>query len=286
MNLKIETFFKVSIWNKRFLLSEVVQDWKKATLTNQGLDRIGDSFWITGVHIGSGTEEFRYVDTGLYSPIQYSKDIVSDSSDVSANGEKITWSRLLKFNFTKEMIQDSQVKELSLSWDADVKTATALLNVDPITLDSKDQVLVVECRVDVHEYLTDIHSGVVDFGASKHRYTIKPCHYTKYPNPYIGTPLLQKSGKVYSGGIPANIALEPTGSIDTNLANFTSYVFDTQSKVFSNFFTLSSPNAVTTTATTHTFGLPSAFGIEFDPPIDKDFNREMTLNYRINWDRG
>lgn len=286
MRLKIETFFKVSVWDERFLLKDTLMDWTKAVMTNQGLDRVGDSFWISGIHVGTGEVTHGEASTGLDASIAYQPQFKRDESTVSDDGTKITWARLFEAHFPKGLVGDSIVKELSLSWEKDVKTATALLNFAGHPVLTDDQSLVVECKVLVHEEFSDIETGVVDFGASKHSYTIKPCFYKKYENSYIGTSLTQKDGKVYSGAIPANPAVEPEGSIDINLANFDSYTFDTRSKTFSNFFTLSSPNAVTRTATTHTFGVPSAFAVEFDPPIDKDFNREMTLNFKINWDRG
>ena len=173
-----------------------------------------------------------------------------------------------------------------MSWDVDNKTAVALLALGQKVDINQDQDLIITCKVRVSESLTETRSGEVDFGASKHQYVIKPCFYTKYENSYIGSQLVQKEGRVYSGSIPLDASLEPDGSIDSNLANFETYTFETRSRKFQNFFTLSSPNAVTRTATSHTFGIPSAYAIEFNPPIDKDFNRELTLNFMINWDRG
>lgn len=286
MRLKIETFFKVSVWDERFLLKDTKLDWTKAIMTNQGLDRVGDSFWISGIHVGRGVSGFTESSTGLEKSVAYKSELVRDDSDVTGDGERITWSREIECRFDKDQIGDANVTEVSMSWDEDDKTSTALLSYLNDSTINSDQKLVVECRVLVHERLDDIEVGEVDFGASKHKYTIRPCFYEKYPNSYIGISISQKAGKVYSGSIQSDPAKEPDGSIDTNLANFGTYTFDTRSKTFSNFFNLSSPNAVTRTATSHTFGVPSAFGIQFDPPIDKDFNREMTLNFKINWDRG
>lgn len=286
MRLKIETYFKVSIWDSRFLLKTPVSDWTKAVITDQGLDRIGDSFWISGIHVGTGKDTFLLQSTGLNNPIGYSTDFTRDESKVQLEGGKITWSRELEVSFAKAFLGDRIISELSLSWDRDERTSTALVYYGTHPELTESQSVVIECKVLVHENLDDIETGTIDFGASLHNYVIKPCFYTKYENSYIGTPLAQKAGKVYSGSIPTDVSQEPTGSIDTNLANFNAYSFETRSKTFDNFFTLSSPNAVTRTATSHTFGLPSAYGVEFDPPIDKDFNRELALNFKINWNRG
>ena len=286
MRLKVEVFFKVSVWDKRFLLSDTMVDWTKATVTNQGLDRVGDSYWIGGVHVGGGTSAFTESSNGLEAFFNYNSKPSKDTSSVSKDDEVITWVREMEYRFNKEDLGDRNISEVSLSWDRDPKTASALLNLPEGVGFTKDQELVVSCKVHVIEDLDDIEVGEVDFGASKHTYTIKPCFFEKFKNAYIGSPLTQKDGRVYSGEIPIDQAKEPTGSIDTNLAVFNNYTYETRSRTFSNFFTLSSPNAVTRTVTSHTYGLPSAFGVQFDPPIDKDFNRELTLNFKINWDRG
>lgn len=286
MRLKIKTFFKVSKWNKRFLLSDTVLDWTQAILTNQGLDRVGDSYWIDGIHFGTGTKAFTESSTGLNAPIKYTKELTRDESDMFLEGESINWFREFDVKLTKSELGGSAVSELSMSWDEDNRTSTALLATGSKFSLTDDEELVVSCRTVITELLSDIERGTVDFGASMHSYVLKPCFSGRFKNSYIGTPLVQKDGRVYSGSIPEDVSVEPLGSIDTNLGTFNTYTFDTWGRTFSNFFTLSSPNAVTRTVTTHTIGLPSAFGIEFDPPIDKDFNRELTLNFKINWDRG
>ena len=286
MRLKIEVLFKIDVWNSRFLLTEPLLDWTKAVITDQGLDRIGDSYWISGLHIGSGDQVFTETSNGLSQYLKYSNRNTSDKTDVVKTDSSIVWTRDMEHKFKSEDLDGRSVNELSLSWDEDPKTATALLNVGQGYSIGVDEEFVITCRVSVSEDLNDIEVGEVDFGASIHTYTIKPCFYKKFDNTYIGSPLTQKVGRVYSGEIPVDQVIEPVGSIDTNLAVFNSYTYETRSRTFSNFFTLSSPNAVTRTVTSHTFGIPSAFGVQFDPPIDKDFNRELTLNFKINWDRG
>lgn len=286
MRLKIEVLFKLDVWDKRLLLKNSVVDWTKAIMTDQGLDRVGDSYWISGVHLGLGNTSFTESSTGLTEPVVYNKNPSKDSSDVNADSENITWTRDIEYTFTKEVLGSFSIKEASLSWDQDNRTSTALQLLGSGYVLGDDEDLILTCRVNVKESVKDIRTGSLDFGASVHAYSIKPCFYTKFKNAFIGIPLAQKVGKVYSGTIPVDISVEPQGAIDTNLANFESYTFETRSKKFTNFFTLSSPNAVTRTATSHTIGLPSAYAVEFDPPIDKDFNREMTLNFEINWERG
>ena len=275
----------VSVWNTRFLVDDVKQPWTKSTITDQGLDRVGDSYWISGTHIGSGKDSFSFKSTGVSKEVAYSDKSDKDISYVESDDTKITWTRELEYRFNLSDVS-GVVSEVSLSWDEDKKTATAvgLLSGDVVL--GEDEELIISWRVDVSEFLDDVYKGRVDFGASVHEYVLKPCFYSRFKNSYIGIPLTQKDGRVYSGVIPNDPSEEPQGSIDTNLANFDSYTFETRSKTFSNFFTLSSPNAVTRTATSHTIGLPSAYAIEFNPPIDKDFNRELTLNFKINWDRG
>lgn len=286
MRIKVEAYFRVSVWDKKFLLLNPVVDWKKGTITDQGLDRIGDSYWISGIHVGTSTEVFSESSTGVQSPISYSSQPSKDDSYIERDSDVVAWVRDMQFRFSKQMILDQAVSEVSLSWDQDHKTASALVSLPAGITISDTEDLVVEVRVKVIEDLNSVKIGEIDLGASLHTYTIKPCYYTKYKDAHIGSPLTQKEGRVYSGHIPSDPAVEPEGGIDTNLAVFGTYLFESRSKTFTNFFTLSSPNAVTRTATSHTFGLPSAYAVEFDPPIDKDFNRELTLNFKINWDRG
>lgn len=285
MRLKIETFISASTWDTRYLLEDELLGFTKAIMTDQGLDRVGDGQWIGGVHVGNGSKTFLESDTGLLNQITYKDTTYDDKSSTELNDGVIQWIREITYRFNRLELS-SGVSEVSLSWDVDNKTATALLAL-PETLEwDENKELIVKVKVVVSERLDDIKTGTVDFGASVHEYTIKPCFSSKYPNHYIGLPLSQKDGRVYSGSIPEDVTQEPTGSIDSNLAVFEQYLFETRSKKFNNFFNLSSPNADTRTATSHTFGLPSAFGIEFTPPIDKKFNRELTLNFKLSWDRG
>lgn len=285
MRLTVEAFFKVDVWNSRFLLNTSKLDWAKAIVTDQGLDRVGDSYWIGGVHVGSGTETFNEQATGVTGEVFYNAMPSNDESRVGKNETHIQWTREMQYRYQLSEIGNTAISELALSWDDDSKTGTTVLNLPDAVALGPDEELIVTCRVVVSESLDDVETGTIDFGAVYHDYTIKPCFYERYQDAFIGTPLAQKDGRVYSGPIPADPAKEPEGGIDTHLGLFKAYSFNTRSKNFTNFFTLSSPNAVTQVATSHTIGLPSAYGVEFSPPIDKDFNRELTLDFQINWDR-
>ncbi|CAL1777517.1 tail fiber protein [Acinetobacter phage vB_AbaM_KissB] len=283
MRLLISAFFNVGTWDRKFLLNGEFTGWFKGHLTNQGLDRCGDSYWYSGTHIGSGTADISDGSTTLANPFMFLSEAVSDNSTSYLKDDYIVWEREIEYRVDGKQVPS--VSEISASWDNDVKTAVAVANLPlNISLGANDD-LVVKVKLVVRQSATEVMTGTVDFGASIHQYTIKPCFYKKFDNYFIGNPLSQKDGRVYSGDIPADIALEPEGSIDSNLAIYESYTFNSRSRKFSNFFTLSSPNAYTRTATSHTIGIPSAYGVEFEPPIDKSFNRELTLNYLLKWER-
>ncbi|UJE34679.1 tail fiber protein [Acinetobacter phage vB_AbaM_P1] len=283
MRLKISTFFEVGTWDRKFLLKGDSTGWFKGTMTNQGLDRCGDSYWFSGVHIGTGMVDAKETSTTLQSPYKYLNKPFSDESTSYIEDDFIVWERVIEYRVENEALPE--ITEISASWDDDDKTSVALatLPLSAITGDNDD--LVVRVKLVVKQSATEEFRGSIDFGASIHEYVIKPCFYKRFDNFFIGYPLSQKDGRVYSGDIPADLTLEPEGSIDTNLAIYESYTFESRSRKFSNFFTLSSPNSYTKTATSHTIGIPSAYGVEFTPPIDKSFNRELTLNYVIKWER-
>lgn len=283
MKLLISAFFDVGTWDRKFLLKGESTGWTKGVMTDQGLDRCGDSYWFTGAHIGSGMADVNEKSTTLSNPSTFLKSPVTDESRAYVDGDFIVWERELEYRLTDNSVES--VSEISASWDDDVKTVVALTNLPKQIILSPNDDLVVKVKLVVKESATDIFTGSVDFGASIHQFTIKPCFYKRFENAFIGGALSQKDGRVYSGDIPTDPALEPEGSIDSNLAIYESYTFESRSRKFSNFFTLSSPNSYTRTATSHTIGIPSAYGVEFDPPIDKSFNRELTLNYLLRWER-
>lgn len=286
MRLGVEVFFKIDFRDNKFLLTENVLDWTKAIITDQGLDRMGDSYWIDGIHVGSGQQTATEASTGIGNSFIYKHTPFTDRDLYELSDEHVEWSRELSYLITNEELGDRQIREMALSWGWDTKTAVALnsygVGVKP--LDGQD--VIVSCKVVVTQRMDDVLEGIVDLGANPHNFTIKPCHVSGVVNPYIGYPLKQANAKVHSGAIPKDVELEPSGEIDVNVATFDEYLFGTRSKTFKNFFTLSSPNADTKTITSKTMGLPSAYAVEFNPPIDKSFNRELTLNFKINWNRG
>lgn len=283
MRLKISTYFNVGTWDKRFLLNGEYTGWIKADLNNQALDRCGDSYWFSGIHLGSGTSDINHTSTNLNSPFMYESSPSSDVTTSREEGDFIVWERELEYRIDGTKID--YVSEISASWDSDIKTAISQINLNKDLIVTDDQELVVKVKLVVRQSSKDTFSGEIDFGASKHNYIIKTCFYKRFDDVFIGSPLSQKDGRVYSGEIPEDLTKEPSGSIDSNLAIYDSYTYESHSKTFSNFFTLSSPNSFTKTATSHTIGIPSAYGVEFTPPIDKSFNRELTLNYVIKWER-
>jgi len=283
MKLLISAFFEVGTWDRKFLLKGETTGWFKGNLTDQGLDRCGDSYWFSGLHIGTGSADVNDGATSLASPVRFLDKPKSDVSKSYLEGDFIVWEREIEYRIENEQIDP--ITEIAASWDDDVETVVALANLPLDVPIGENDDLIVRVKLIVKESAVDTFSGTVDFGASIHQFVIKPCFYKKFDNYFIGGPLSQKDGHVYSGDIPADPALEPEGAIDTNLAIFDSYSFKSRSRTFSNFFTLSSPNSYTRTATSHTIGIPSAYGVEFTPPIDKSFNRELTLNYVIKWER-
>lgn len=283
MRLKISTYFNVSVWDKKFLLSSEPTGWIKADLNDQGLDRCGDSYWFSGIHLGSGRSDVSNTSTNLNNPLMYVDKVSKEDNRVFESEGFIVWERELEYRIDGSEI--NFVNEISASWDSDIKTAISQINLpERVDLNSHSE-LVVKVKLVVRQSSTYEITGEVDFGAAKHQYTIKSCFYDRYENYFIGSSLSQKDGRVYSGEIPKDLSKEPEGSIDSNLAIYESYTYESHSKNFANFFTLSSPNSYTKTATSHTIGIPSAYGVEFSPPIDKSFNRELTLNYVIKWER-
>ncbi|UYL86128.1 hypothetical protein [Acinetobacter phage vB_AbaM_CP14] len=283
MRLKISTYFDIGTWDKKFLLHGKSTGWMKANINDQGLDRCGDSYWFSGIHLGSGQSNINENTTNLQSPFMYVDKPMKDETKSFEDGDFIVWERELEYRVDGSEV--TSVSEVSASWDSDIKTAISQVNLPETIQITKDMELVVKVKLVVRQSSKDTISGEIDFGAAKHQYVIKPCFYKMLDNYFIGSPLTQKDGRVYSGNIPADLTQEPTGSIDSNLAIYDSYTYKSRSKTFSNFFTLSSPNSFTRTATSHTIGIPSAYGVEFTPPIDKTFNRELTLNYVIKWER-
>lgn len=283
MKLKISTFFEVGTWDRKFLLKGDSTGWFKGTMTNQGLDRCGDSYWFSGVHIGTGMVDATETSTTLQNTFRYLSKPVSDESSSRIEDGYIVWERVVEYRIENEQLPE--IREISASWDDDDKTSVALATLPISAITGINDDLVVRVKLVVKQSATEQFEGTIDFGASLHSYVIKPCFYKRFENYFIGAPLSQKDGRVYSGDIPTDLTLEPEGSIDSNLAIYESYTFESRSRKFSNFFTLSSPNSYTKTATSHTIGIPSAYGVEFTPPIDKSFNRELTLNYVIKWER-
>ncbi|WP_378347343.1 hypothetical protein [Acinetobacter baumannii] len=283
MRLMISAFFNVGTWDRRFLLDKDSTGWFEGNLTDQGLDRCGDSYWYSGVHIGSGSADVKDTAISLSNPFKYLSVPTLDESRSYIKDDLIVWEREITYKVENEDIPT--VSEISASWDSDVKTSVALANLpQPVSLGVDDD-LIVKVKLVVKQSATETFAGTIDFGAAIHNYVIKPCFYKKFDDVFIGNALSQKDGRVYSGSIPEDLTLEPSGSIDANLAIYDVYTFNARSRTFSNFFTLSSPNSSTKTATSHTIGIPSAYGVEFDPPIDKSFNRELTLNYVLKWER-
>lgn len=284
MKLLVEVFFKVDIWDKTYLKFEELLGKTKATFTNQGLDRVGDSNWIKGVHLSGTPQEITEASTGVLNPMGYKSTISKEKSYVEQAEGQIKYIRDVVFVFGQTDFSES-LKQISLSWDEDEKTSVALLGLSGRPLTEREE-FHVTCTISVTQSLDDVQQGTIDFGASEHKYRLAPCSVGTLKDTYIGSMLGQYKGKMYSGSIPEDFLKEPSGSIDGNTANFDAYIFNSRCKVFRNNFSISAKNAETKTIVTQTLGLPSSYAVEFEPPIAKGENKELELEFRINWDRG
>lgn len=284
MGLVVEVKFKVDIWDKTFLKKTEVLPYSKAVITDQGLDRMGDKSWITGLHLGDTVGELYEASTAISNPKVYVSTIKEDKSYTEVTEDFIEYTREVRFDSDRDNMPDG-LKQISLSWDMDVKTSVALLGVDIRKLAENEEYRVY-CKVVVKQSLLDTRQGVIDLGASEHQYVMKPSAVGSLKDTYIGSKLSQFRGKMFTGSIPDNILIEPEDSVDANVAVFDGYVFDSRNKVFRNYFSISSRNAETRTVVTQTIGIPSSYAIEFTPPISKGENKELELEFRINWTRG
>lgn len=268
----------------------VVADWFDNIITNIGLDRLMTEPYATGYcHVGSGTATPVATNTALATPIAYTNNAIASAAGNAPSAPYYGWVRRT-YRFAAGEAA-GLISEVGIGWDT---TGPCLLSRaltensegDPTTFTVLgDEVLDVTYELRLYPQTDDVSFDIVVSGQT-HTCVMRPSlvteqswqpFYVFYPASHI------PNVAAYSGPL-GDVTERPSGLAATGAVDEQPYTTGAYIRGYSVSFDLDIANFPAPgirSANIQTLHV-GTFQCSFDPPIAKDANKLLTLNFALS----
>lgn len=277
----------------------------KNVITNQGLNRMGDSgSWFSYCQVGEGSSTPTVTDTSLDIWVAGTNNATSNTGAVGVNPPEYYARRRRTYRFN-EGEAAGNLTEVGVGWGADSSTLySRALIVDgggtPITITVlSDEILDVTYEHRIYPPLDDV-IGTITISGDDYDYILRACNVTSSTDGFgPGWGLTATSTGVAAGLRPnntghslrsgdiADITSIPSGSIaaaGTLSQSNPAYVSESLEKVGVLTWGLGTAGLTPVRCAVYCFYW-AAFQIQFDPPLPKSNENILTLTFVYSWSR-